>query len=215
MPAASLGRRFLESTRGQIVALLRRGARTVEELAQLLGLSDNAIRSHLSTLERDGLVRQDGVRRGSGAGKPATLYDVRPDAEPLFSRAYAPMLGALLDELADQMPSERRDEMMQAVGRRLAASAPRSTSPDLSARVEAGAALLNSLGGEAQVEERDGVLSIRGCGCPLSAATSRRPEVCRAVEALLTEVVGAPVEESCDHGERPQCCFRIGAPSAA
>lgn len=215
MSAASLGRRFLESTRGQIIALLRRGARTVEELAQLLSLSDNAIRSHLSTLERDGLVRQDGVRRGAGAGKPATLYEVRPEAEPLFSRAYAPMLGALLDELAEQMPPERRDEMMQSVGRRLAAGASHATSSDLATRVDAGAALLNSLGGDAQVERGDGVLSIRGCGCPLSAATSRRPEVCRAVEALLSEVVGAPVEESCDHGERPQCCFRVRCESVA
>ena len=34
MDAAALGRRFSETTRGRIVALLRRGARTVEELAQ-------------------------------------------------------------------------------------------------------------------------------------------------------------------------------------
>jgi predicted ArsR family transcriptional regulator len=67
MTAAGLGRRFFETTRGQIVGLLRRGRRTVEELARALGLTDNAVRNHLATLERDGLVRQDGVRRGPGA----------------------------------------------------------------------------------------------------------------------------------------------------
>ena len=50
MDAIALGRRFLESTRGQVVLLLRRGARTVEELAQALGLTDNAVRSHLAAL---------------------------------------------------------------------------------------------------------------------------------------------------------------------
>ena len=73
MSAASLGTRFMESTRGQIVSLLRRSARTVEELAGALGLTNNAIRNHLATLERDGIVRQEGIRRGPGAGKPATV----------------------------------------------------------------------------------------------------------------------------------------------
>ena len=214
MSVAGLGRRFFESTRGRIVAILRRGARTVEELASEVSLTDNAIRSHLSTLERDGLVRQIGVRRGEGAGKPATLYEIHPDAEPLFSRAYAPVLNALLDELAEQLPADRSGALMHAVGRRLAAAVPHHPTADLEARVRAGVALLNSLGGAAQMEQNDaGVLSIRGCGCPLSATTSRRPEVCGAMEALLTEVVGAPVKESCERGDRPQCCFVV-APAA-
>jgi predicted ArsR family transcriptional regulator len=74
MTAAALGSRFFGTTRGQLTALLRRGARTVEELAASLELTDNAIRNHLSSLERDGLVRQAGVRRGPGAGKPAVLF---------------------------------------------------------------------------------------------------------------------------------------------
>ena len=49
--------RFFASTRGRVTTLLRQGDRTVEELAQALGLTDNAVRAHLVTLERDGLVR--------------------------------------------------------------------------------------------------------------------------------------------------------------
>lgn len=210
MSAANLSKRFLESTRGQIVASLRRGARTVEELAQALDLTDNAIRSHLSNLERDGLVRQDGVRRSQGAGKPATLYEVPPEVEPLFSSAYVPVLGALLDELAEQLPAEGSDALMRAVGRRLAAGLPQNSSTDLAERVQVAVSLLNSLGGDADVEQVDDVLIIRGCGCPLSAATARRPEVCKAVEALLTEVIGLPVFEQCDREAQPRCCFRVG-----
>ena len=214
MTSAVLTRRFFETTRGRLVALLRRGVRTVEELARAVGLTDNAVRAHLSTLERDGLVRQEGLRRSEGPGKPATLYEIHPDAEPLFSRAYAPVLNAVLDELAEQLPADRSGALMHAVGRRLAAGVPRHPGADLEARVRAGVALLNSLGGAAQIERNDaGVLSIRGCGCPLSATTARRPQVCSAMEALLTEVVGAPVKESCERGDRPQCCFVV-APAA-
>ena len=60
--------RFFESTRGQIVALLRQSAKTVDELARELGLTDNAVRLHLGTLEKDGVVRAGSVRRGGGVG---------------------------------------------------------------------------------------------------------------------------------------------------
>jgi len=210
MPSASLSKRFLETTRGQVVALLRRGARTVEELAQSLGLTDNAIRAHLASLERGGLVRQEGLRRGAGAGKPASLYEIAPDAEPLFSRAYAPVLAALLDELAAQLPAKRRTAVMEALGRRLATDLGRAPPGSLKARVEAGAKLLTALGGGAEVERRNDRFVIRGCaGYPLSAATAHHADLCHAVESLLTEFIGAPVTECCDRGERPRCRFEV------
>jgi len=42
-----LNKRFLETTRGQILSLIRRDARTVEDLAAALELSDNSVRNHL------------------------------------------------------------------------------------------------------------------------------------------------------------------------
>ena len=69
--------RFFTSTGGRIITLLRRASRTVDELAQALGLTDNAVRAHLATLERDGFVKQRGVRRGSS--KPAYVYDLAPE----------------------------------------------------------------------------------------------------------------------------------------
>ncbi len=82
MKPTKLDQRFLESTRGRIVRLLRGSSRTVEELATQLELTDNAVRAHLTTLERDGLVRQSGVRRG--ARKPHFTYSLTPEAEKLF-----------------------------------------------------------------------------------------------------------------------------------
>src|SRR5919201_2008502 len=70
-----LGQRFFATTRGQIVLLARRAPRTIDELCQALGLTRNAIRAHLATLERDGLVRRGGVgrtrrdRRGPRGGR--------------------------------------------------------------------------------------------------------------------------------------------------
>jgi predicted ArsR family transcriptional regulator len=49
--------KFFESMRGRMVTLLKRSGRTVEDLARVLGLTDNGIRAHLTVHERDGIVR--------------------------------------------------------------------------------------------------------------------------------------------------------------
>lgn len=203
--------RFLETTRGRILGLLRCDTRTVEELAQALELTDNAVRAHLSTLERDGMVRSAGVRRGPGAGKPSTVYELPPGAEVVFSRAYPPMLGALLEELVAQLPSEQMEALLAATGRRLAEPLLPPGTASRTARLRAAAEVLNALGGAASLEEGEGGTIIRGCGCPLASTVARRPEMCRAFEALLSEVIGAPVRQCCRHGERPSCCFEVPA----
>ena len=201
--------KFFESTRGQLVTLLRRGGRTVEELAQVLVLTDNGVRAHLATLERDGLVQQRGsVRRSSGGGKPAYVYELTSEAENLFPKAYEPVLHRLLDVLSERIGPEESEMLLRAVGNRLAEG---QTVPEdgIHVRLEAAVAVLNELGGLAQLEERDDSFVIRGYSCPLAAVTPNHPEVCRMAESLVTELAGIPVYEHCDRGERPRCCFEV------
>ena len=207
--ATNWDQRFFESTRGQIVTLLRRSGRTVEDLARALDLTNNGVRPHLAILERDGLVRQRGsVRRSSGGGKPAYVFELTEEAEELFPKAYAAVLGWLVDVLAERLGSEESEALLRSVGRRLVEG--KIVPPDSTrARLEAAADVLNELGGLAELEEHDGTLIIRGYGCPLAAVTLDHPEVCRLAEALVAEVAGMPVHERCDRSERPRCCFEV------
>jgi predicted ArsR family transcriptional regulator len=201
--------RFRESTRGRIVALLRRGEKTVDEVATTIGMTDNAVRSHLTALERDGLIRQSGVRRTPGAGKPAALFELDPLAEALLSSAYPPVLAAVLEAMVAELPSELTVALLRDAGRRIALQlGGRAEGSELD-RVRAAAAVLTELGGDVDVEQSAHGLTIKGSGCPLSAAVSRRPELCQAVEALVTEISGVTLMQCCQHGERPRCCFRV------
>jgi predicted ArsR family transcriptional regulator len=204
-------RKFFESTRGRLVTLLRRAGFTVEELARELGLTNNGVRAHLAVLERDGIVRQRGsVRRSSGGGKPAYVYELTQEAEDLFPKAYEPALRRLLDVLSDQLGPEESEALLRSVGRRLAEE--HSTRADGEhARLEVAVGVLNELGGLAELEERDGALVIRGYSCPLAGVTPEHPEVCRMAETLIAELAGVPVHERCDRGERPRCCFEIAS----
>jgi len=207
--------KFFESTRGQIVTLLRRAGRTVEELAQALDLTDNGVRAHLATLERDGIVRQRGsVRRGSGGGKPAYIYELMPEAEGLFPKAYEPVLSQLLDVLAEQLGCEKSEALLRSVGRRIA-EGQAIPADGVHERLEAAVGVLNDLGGLAELEQRDGSFVVRGYSCPLTAVTPDHPEVCRMAETLLTELAGVPIYEHCDRGERPRCCFEVALDGAA
>lgn len=199
--------RLLASTRGQIIALLRRASRTVNELAEALDLTDNAVRSHLAALERDGLVQQEGsVRRG--VGKPAFVYSLTPEADVLLPKAYAPVLQLLLGVLAERLGSDGLDDVLREVGRRAAAG---RTDPalDLRMRIDAAYGVLGELGGVADLEQTDGTVVIRGYSCPLAEIVPGHPQVCHLAETLLSEIIGVPVREHCQKGERPRCCFEI------
>jgi predicted ArsR family transcriptional regulator len=213
--ATNWDEKFFESTRGRIVVLLRRSARTVEELARALGLTDNGVRAHLAVLERDGIARQRGsVRRGSGGGKPAYVYELTAEAEDLFLKAYEPALSRLLDVLAERLGPEESEVLLRTVGRRLAEGRTVPTG-GTRVRLEAAAEVLNELGGLAELEERNGTFVIRGYGCPLAAVTPDHPELCRMAETLVTEVAGLQVHERCDRGEKPRCCFEIASADEA
>jgi predicted ArsR family transcriptional regulator len=207
--ATRLDRNFFESTRGRVVTLLRRSGRTVEELARELGLTDNGVRAHLATLERDGIVRQRGsVRRGGGVGKPAFVYELTPDAEELFPKAYEPVLLRTLDAISERLGPEGLEALLRGVGRSLA-EGKGVPSDDTRRRLETAVETLNELGGLAELEERNGGFVIRGYSCPLAAVTLDHPEVCRMAETLISELAGVPIQERCDRGARPRCCFEV------
>jgi predicted ArsR family transcriptional regulator len=202
-----LPRRVTQGTAGRILELLRRGPKTVDELAAALELTRTAVQGQLATLLRDELVEQQGARRGTS--KPARIYGVTTQAELLFSRAYVPILTQLVHVLAHRMSAGEFDSIMREVGRGAMADRAVPRGGTLRERVGRASSLLNDLGGLSEVEEEDGLYVIRSFGCPLAAATALHPEVCNALESLLSEFVGTPVTKCCDRYDRERCCFEI------
>ena len=209
MEGMKLDRRFFESTRGQIVTILRSSPATVEELATQLELTDNAVRAHLSTLERDGLVRQSGLRRGPR--KPHFPYTLTPEADALFPKAYDELRNQLIVVLKNRLQPAEIEGVLREVGRAIAAGAPPKPDASLESRVQTALKVLAAIGGAAEVEREDDKLVICSNGCPLAAAVTVHPEVCRLAETLVAEIVKVPVTEHCNRAGRPQCRFEIDA----
>lgn len=206
--SASWYLRFLTSTRGRLIAFLRRDTHTVEEMAAALQLTDNAVRAHLAALERDGLVQQCGVRRGGGVGKPAYAYQLTAEGEQFFPKPYATVLNELLESLDGRLSRDEMEGLLRGIGKHIAKEYTTGQG-DTTARLEAAVAALNQLGGLAELEEDDGEPFIQGYGCPLSAVVPGHPEVCLLAEALVSEVAGLPVHECCNRTSTPRCRFEL------
>src|ERR671912_55766 len=151
MKITKLDERFFDSTRGRIVSLLRGKSGTVNELAEKLELTDNAVRAHLLSLERDGLVRQGGVQRG--LRKPHFAYELTPEAERLFPKAYDTLLNQLITTLKGRLPPAALEDVLREVGRSLAARHASDHTPvDLEGRLQNALEVLKALGGSPSVE---------------------------------------------------------------
>ena len=203
--------RFLATTRGRVVTLLRRASRTVNDLAGELELTDNAVRSHLATLERDGLVRQEGVRREGH--KPSYAYGLTPEAETLFPKAYGPVLGSVVDVICNRLGPEETRAILDEVGRRLATALDENAGID--ERVARAATTIGDLGGLAEVEDVGDHYLLRGFACPLAEAVHRSPETCQIAESLLAQATGLDVRECCDRDGTPRCRFELRARSSS
>jgi DeoR family transcriptional regulator, suf operon transcriptional repressor len=202
-------KRLLASTRGQIVALLRAENRTVNELAAALNLTDNAVRAHLLSLGRDGLVKQQGTRRG--IRKPHTTYSLSAEAEHIFPKAYGLLLNHFVSVISRRLGPQALRTIMRQVGCALARDQvdtlkrrPRRE------RIKAAIELLNALGGLAKFTENGGKQFIHGRnGCPLAAVTTNYPQPCLIVESMLSKIIGERVRKCCEYGETPRCCFEL------
>src|SRR5688500_1162354 len=201
-------RDLFETTRGKVLLLLCRGPRTVNELMEELGVTDNAVRAQLVNLQQGGLVRQVGLRPGTR--KPHVDYELTPKARQQFPAAHEPVLNALIDVLQERLPRDETRSLMVEVARRLFATwvgELREREPDRRA-----AELYEKLRGLApglSLDEAPNHFEVRACGCPLASVTAGHPEVCGLLAGVLADVLGTKVREQCQRDESPRCCFEV------
>jgi Predicted transcriptional regulator len=198
------------AARGRIIGLLRRGRRTVDEIATSAGVTDNAVRAqlHCSRVQASCAPREPA--RATAAGKPATVFEIDPAAEAALSGAYAPVLGALLDTLAERNSPEELERLLRDAGHRLGTAVPQKKK-SLETRVAAAADVLTGLGAEIDVERIAGGFRLKGYACPLSAAVRQHPAACQVVEQFVADMVDAPTTECCDRTDGARCRFEIKA----
>jgi DeoR family transcriptional regulator, suf operon transcriptional repressor len=204
-----LRQQLLDTSRGRIVTLLRKGGLTADDIAANLKLTTSAVRAQLTGMERDGVVQRVGQRPGTT--RPSQVFELTPEVEQLLSQAYVPLLSQFVRVFTHGLPTKTVNDLMREAGKGLAEGFLGGTSPSgsLQARVASVSRLMNEQLGAVTHVEGNGTLVIRGAGCPVAALTGKHPAVCVAMESFVGEMVGVPAHECCDRSRRPRCCFEI------
>src|SRR5881398_2144217 len=95
------------STRMEVLELLRRkGRSSAETIANDLGVTPNAVRQHLTNLEREGLVVSQPER--SGRGRPSLIFALTERADSVFPKRYGQLATMVLQEVQEMGGPEAR-----------------------------------------------------------------------------------------------------------
>jgi DeoR family suf operon transcriptional repressor len=184
--------------RGDLLVALKRApqALTAKELAEQFGLTPNALRRHLKSLEEQQLVHYR--REVRGVGGPVFAYALTRAGEALFPQAYASALTAVLETVREQQGTAGVAALFRRQWDALVSEArPQLAALPLAERAQLVAELRTSQGFMAEavaVSPHEAI--IREHHCAIRATAESFPEVCAAEKELLEQLLGVAVERT-------------------
>jgi len=201
--------RFFQSTRGKVLFLLKkRGPCTVAYLSQQLELTPNAIRQHLSALERDNLISQQPVK--TGPNKPAMAFSLTSNAESFFPKRYETLLSKLVDGLEKKQGRAVVCRLLSDLGDSLAEGyTSHFSSLDFEERMREVSRIMEESGSIPDWEINGHGWELRDYNCPYSAAARANPAVCEVQSGFLQKLLyPAEVTIACQQ-QKGHCGFQI------
>ncbi len=195
-PAAPSLTSLLGEGRAAIVEHLRRQREaTVAELAELLGISEVAVRRHLGVLTEDGLVEARTVPQGRG--RPPSRYHLTDAATQLFPQRYDRFAGEVLDFLADELGRDGlRAFLRWRLERQVETLRDAVTAEDLHERLEQLADALSASGFDASVSDNGRAFTLTQEHCAIYDVAKHHPEVCAYEAAAFSRALGGDVSLS-------------------
>lgn len=215
----------MQTTKQQLLSLLKRtGSVTVDEAAGALAVASMTARQHLVTLERDGLIRAEKVRRSTG--RPHYLYKLTSKGQETFPSRYDLLAQMLLDEVSNLdardiehlAPDEKRSLIVQRSADRLAERYRfQVEGRSLEERVAAVTDILHLIGGFADwLPVPDGAgYEIRDYNCVFTRLQVCSDDGCDWHVRLLTQLLKYPVRHEHAIATGAPCCRYIIEPGGA
>jgi predicted ArsR family transcriptional regulator len=198
----------------EVLEMLRRKGRcSAEAIAQDLGLTTNAVRQHLTNLERDGLVVSQPER--SGRGRPSLLFALTERADAVFPKRYGQLATMVLQEVQDMVGPDALDEVFARVAARHAAAIEKDLEGvDFDERLRRVVSWIGRAGTLIEQTETDEGVKVTIHNCPFRNTALKFPQVCTITPQLITRLTGAAISQSDSiHRRDPFCSFVVQRPS--
>lgn len=192
-----------ERTRDRVLTtVLEQGPVSAAQLGQLLGLTPAAVRRHLDTLSRQGVIEVKLISNAkSGAGRPARRYVLSKQGQSEIGDDYLEIASLALAEIADSKGqrgvvefAERRFAKMEAKYKPVVDAA----GTDVAARSKALAAALNAdrfVATSHSLNAGSTMAAEQLCQghCPIQALATTFPEFCDAETEVFSRLLGVDV----------------------
>ncbi|MFL0557239.1 helix-turn-helix transcriptional regulator [Paenibacillus barengoltzii] len=199
------------STRERILHLMKTaGPLSAKELTTELQITEMAVRRHLGTMERDGLIESKMVRQT--AGRPTAVYGLTELAEGLFPKRYHSLTLDLLDELAEEsgevMVDRLFDRRKEKLSRKYMAE---MQGKSLTEKVRTLSEIQNDNGYMTELQETDGgEYVLMEHNCPISQIANRYNHACDCELKLFESLLDADVERTeCLAQQGRKCVYVI------
>ncbi|WP_421535904.1 helix-turn-helix transcriptional regulator [Priestia sp. D3YE.R1] len=179
------------STKDRILTLLKKEAQlTVSELSSSLGITEMAVRKHLTTIERDGLLTITEVRQPMG--RPLQVYSLSSKAQEAFPNNYENLTVDFLFDLKELHGEDTIDYLLEKRSERLKNSyLPNMANKDPEQKVEALRNIQDEKGYMADFTKiDDNTYELIEYNCPISAVANNFKKACSCETNLFKEVLG-------------------------
>ena len=185
------------STRKVILTMLKtKGPLTVSDMAKQLGITEMAVRRHLNTLERDGLIESKLVRQAMG--RPTNLYSLTEEADELFPKKYHYLTLDLLGELMDEAGEEKVHRLFERRKDKLIGRYEEQIKgKPLSERVQSLAEIQNANGYMVDWSAtEEGQFVINEHNCPISQVANQYNHACQCELLMFERLLDADVKRT-------------------
>jgi len=201
-------------TTGTRTAILReiknRGVASQSELSDALGITREAVRQHLATLEAQGVIEHESLP-SPGRGRPVQGYRVTGSGEHQFPKFYDALSLSLIEAVAEYHGEEGIKLVLQGItDKQVNDWQPQMEGKSLLERMnELKDIYFDDDPYTSVVRDNNGAMLIEH-NCPYLSVATREPRLCSVTVSTLQRLLGVEVERT----ERFQagdgrCVFRI------
>jgi predicted ArsR family transcriptional regulator len=195
------------STRKKIIMLLKKTKHlTVAELSIATEITPMAVRQHLLSLEKRGIIKYEPKKMG--IGRPVFLYQLTEKAKEIFPKSYGSFVGDILDlivsidgrEKIDELFGARKAIMKQEYLKELQGS------ETLDEKVKALSAKLDKDGFMVELVNENDTYELKQFNCLLASVSEKYPESCQFELELYQDLLGADLERTTCQSKGDICC---------
>ena len=185
----------MKSTRDKILqTLLRQPHRTINELAEAVGINPISVRHHLTNLQMEGVIASEEERHG--VGRPRLVYALTDDGMEKFPTHYLRLTTRLLAQMKESMPELVVSKLFSQIAEGLADEyTDQMQGLDMEERLDFVKEMLSQEGFTVEWEKKDGQYQIHEISCPYYQIGIAHPEVCTVDQALISKMLAVPANK--------------------